>query len=223
MSENHKRSSEVTDLRLFPAGMQRIAMGIEYRGDYFRGFQSQKTTASTVQAGLEDALSLVCDEPIQLVCAGRTDRGVHASNQIIHFDTLAQRPLRAWLRGVNTKLPAGISIRWAQSVSPIFHARFSAKARTYRYIIYNTPTPSALMDGFVTWDRRRLDVDAMIAASQYLVGQHDFSAFRGSGCQARSPVRCIEKITVTRWQNFIITEIKATAFLYHMVRNVMGV
>ncbi|MGH1486084.1 MAG: tRNA pseudouridine(38-40) synthase TruA [Cellvibrionaceae bacterium] len=223
MLKPYKRNCEVSDISTFPEGMQRIAMGIEYNGRLFRGFQSQSSGVPTVQQSLEDSLTSICNESITLVCAGRTDMGVHATNQVIHFDTLADRPERAWLRGANTRLSTGISIRWAQAVAPAFHARFSAQSRVYRYIIYNVSTPSALMDGLVTWDRRRLDVSAMIDGSQYLIGEHNFNAFRGADCQAKNPVRRIDRINIKRCGDFIVIEVQATAFLYHMVRNIVGV
>jgi tRNA pseudouridine38-40 synthase len=223
MSKPYKRNGEVLDPSVFPKGMQRIAMGVEYNGKLFRGFQAQRTGVPTVQQALEDILSSICDEPISLVCAGRTDMGVHATNQVIHFDTVAERPERAWLRGANTQLPNGISIHWAQQVSPLFHSRFSARSRTYRYIIFNNPTPSALMQDTVTWDRRRLDIAAMQASSRYLLGEHDFSSFRGADCQAKNPIRRVDKVDISCLGKFIIIEIQATAFLYHMVRNIVGV
>jgi tRNA pseudouridine38-40 synthase len=223
MSKPYKRNGEVIDMSVFPEGMQRLAMGIEYNGELFRGFQSQTSGVPTVQQALEEALSSICDEKITLVCAGRTDMGVHATNQVIHFDTLAERPDRAWLRGANTQLTTGISIHWVKKVTPFFHSRFSAQARTYRYIIFNNPTPSALMDGLVTWDRRRLNLSAMQIGSQFLLGEHDFSAFRGADCQAKNPVRRIDKIEICRMGQFIVIEVMATAFLYHMVRNIVGV
>ena len=223
MPNVYTRNCEIRENIEFPESMQRIAMGIEYNGSFFRGFQSQSSGVPTVQQALEAALSSICNEPITLVCAGRTDMGVHATNQVVHFDTLAERPERAWLRGANTQLPKGVSIRWAQPVLPAFHARFSAQARTYRYIIYNTRTPSALMDGLVTWDRRRLDIDAMIQGSRYLLGEHNFNGFRGADCQAKNPVRRIDRIDIQRVGDFIVLEVKATAFLYHMVRNIVGV
>lgn len=223
MSKPYKRNGEVLDPALFPEGMQRIALGIEYNGSLFRGFQSQRSGVPTVQEALEKSLSRICDETITLVCAGRTDMGVHATNQVIHFDTLAVRPEKAWLRGANTHLPEGVSIRWAKPVESNFHARFSARSRTYRYIIYNLATPSALMKNLVTWDRRRLNVDAMIEGSRYLLGEHNFNAFRGADCQAKNPVRRIDSIDIKRVSDFIVIEVKATAFLYHMVRNIVGV
>jgi tRNA pseudouridine38-40 synthase len=219
----YKRNREILDVSLFPEGMNRIALGVEYNGNLFRGFQSQSSGVSTVQQTLESALSSICDEPIALVCAGRTDTGVHATNQVVHFDTIAQRPEKAWLRGANTKLEDGVSIRWAKTVSPLFHARFSARSRTYRYVLYNTRTPSALMKNLVTWDRRRFNIDEMIEGSRYLVGEHNFNAFRGADCQAKTPFRRIDAITINSVGDFIIIEVKATAFLYHMVRNIVGV
>ena len=219
----YTRNCEITDLAMLPEGMQRIAMGIEYKGVAFSGFQSQSSGVPTVQQSLEKALSDICNEPISLVCAGRTDKGVNATGQIIHFDTLAQRPEKAWLRGANTKLPDGVSIRWAQRVDPTFHSRFSARSRCYRYIIHNTATPSALLRHMVTWDRRRFDLQAMREASQFLLGEHDFSAFRGADCQARNPVRVMQRIDIGKLGDFIVIEVQATAFLYHMVRNIVGV
>lgn len=217
------RNVEIKTLGDFPEGLHRYAMGIEYRGDYFHGFQAQAHDCSTVQSALEKALSSICDESICIVCAGRTDSGVHATNQVIHFDTSAVRPERAWLRGANTQLADGVSIRWSLEVSPLFHARFSAQSRHYRYIIKNSQTPSALLQGLVTWDRRSLDVEAMQAAANCLIGEHDFSAFRGGGCQARSPVRKVTRLHLSRVDIGIVVDIEATAFLYHMVRNIMGV
>ncbi len=220
---SYKRNCEIRDTSLFPEGMTRIALGVEYKGNFFHGFQSQSSGVQTVQQTLESSLSSICNEPITLVCAGRTDMGVHATNQVVHFDTIAKRPEKAWLRGANTKLNEGVSIRWAQSVSPLFHARFSARSRTYRYVIYNTKTPSALMDKLVTWDRRCFDINAMVDGSRYLLGEHNFNAFRGVDCQAKTPFRRIDAITINKRSDFIIIEVTATAFLYHMVRNIVGV
>lgn len=221
-SQTYKRNCDTSRCE-FPKGMQRIALGIEYSGHLFHGFQAQSHDTKTVQYGLESALSSIANEPIKLVCAGRTDAGVHATNQVIHFDTLADRLDRAWLRGANTQLPEGISIRWANKVSPDFHSRFSAKHRTYRYVIYNTQTPSALLNHHVTWDRRTFNVEAMAQAGKSLEGEHDFSAFRAVHCQANNPIRTIHRIDVSRHRDFIVIEVQATAFLYHMVRNIVGV
>ncbi len=214
---------EVTSACEFPDHLRRIALGIEYSGHHFHGFQSQKHDIQTIQQYLECALSDIANEPIQLVCAGRTDAGVHATNQVIHFDTSADRPDKAWLRGANTKLPEGIAIRWVKQVVPAFHSRFSATSRTYRYIIYNSPTPSSLLQHYVTWDRRTFNVDDMRMASQHLLGEHDFNAFRATQCQARNPVRNMQRIDISQQQDFIVIEVQATAFLYHMVRNIVGV
>jgi tRNA pseudouridine38-40 synthase len=219
----YKRNCDINTVDGFPEGMQRVALGIEYAGHVFHGFQSQPHDEKTVQSALENALSLVANEPIKLVCAGRTDAGVHATNQIVHFDTLAKRKDTAWLRGANAKLPDGVAIRWAQDVSCDFHSRFSAKHRTYRYVIYNSRTHSALLKNFVTWDRRSLDIDAMAEASQALIGRHDFNAFRASQCQANNAIRDMHYIKVHRQNDFIVIEVQATAFLYHMVRNIVGV
>ena len=219
----YTRNCEITENVSFPKGMHRIAMGIEYKGSDFSGFQSQRTGVPTVQQGIEKALSAICDEPITLVCAGRTDKGVHATGQVVHFDTRAVRPEKAWLRGANTQLPDGVSITWAQQVDPFFHSRFSAQSRCYRYVIHNTPTRSALLRHMVTWDRRRFDLEAMKEGSRHLLGEHDFSAFRGADCQARNPVRLMQRIDIHKHKDFIVIEVQATAFLYHMVRNIAGV
>jgi tRNA pseudouridine38-40 synthase len=219
----YRRNCDIQTVDGFPEGMQRVALGIDYAGHLFHGFQAQPHDTKTVQGSIEKALSAITNEQTTLVCAGRTDAGVHATNQVVHFDTLAERTDTAWLRGANAKLPDGVAIRWAKNVTPNFHSRFSAKHRTYRYVIYNTRTHSALLKHFVTWDRRRLNVDAMAEASQALVGQHDFNALRASQCQANNAVRNIHYITLSRQDDFIILEIQATAFLYHMVRNIVGV
>ena len=223
MPKIYTRNCEIIEPSLFPEAMGRIAMGIEYKGSEFSGFQTQSSGVPTVQQSLEKALSSICDEPITLVCAGRTDKGVHATGQVIHFDTEAIRPQKAWLRGANTKVSRGVSIRWAQEVDPRFHSRFSARSRTYRYVIHNTATPSALLRQTVTWDRRRFDLAAMQEASRYLLGEHDFSAFRGADCQANNPVRFMQRIDIHKINDFIVIEVQATAFLYHMVRNIVGV
>jgi len=219
----YTRNCEITENVGFPTGMQRIALGIEYKGSDFSGFQSQRSGVPTVQQSIERALSTICDEPITLVCAGRTDKGVHATGQVVHFDTKAARPEKAWLRGANTHMPDGVSITWAKEVSPYFHSRFSAQSRCYRYVIHNTPTRSALLRHMVTWDRRHFDLQAMEEGSRHLLGEHDFSAFRGADCQARNPIRQMQRIDIHKYNDFIVIEVQATAFLYHMVRNIVGV
>lgn len=219
----YKRNCEIKAGIEFPSGMQRVALGVEYNGASFNGFQKQASTANTVQALLEAALSKIANEEITLVCAGRTDAGVHASEQVVHFDTLAQRPTKAWVQGVNTGLPADIRVHWAQPMSPDFHSRFSAEARTYRYVIYTGDIKPACLSQYVTWTAYTLDMEKMQQGADILVGEHDFDAFRSSQCQAHSPVRCIHSIQFSRQRNFLVMEIKANAFLHHMVRNISGV
>ena len=221
--KHYTRNCEVLAHTKVPDGMRRVALGVEYTGSQFRGFQAQKHDTNTVQGYLHKALTTIANEPIELVCAGRTDAGVHATGQVIHFDTLAQRQGRAWTMGANTHLPDGVAITWACDVNFGFHARFSARARTYRYIIQNTPSRPAIQNGQVTWDRRKLDLEAMQQAAKVLQGEHDFSSFRAAQCQARSPVRDVHYISIRSMAPFIIIEIRANAFLHHMVRNIVGV
>jgi len=201
--------------------VKKIALGIEYLGTNYCGYQRQKECPS-VQGHLEVALSSIANEPIGLVCAGRTDTGVHAIGQVVHFDMEAERPIRAWLQGANTKLPTDIRISWAQEVSDKFHARFSAVARQYRYVIYNRRVNSAVLANRVTWVYSELDADKMHQAAQSMVGHNDYSSFRASGCQAANALRTIEFISVSRQGDFVFIDIKANAFLHHMVRNIAG-
>ncbi len=230
MSENndcngwqYRRNAEVRELSSWPEEMHRIALVVEYQGAAFQGFQRQASAKKTVQGDLESALSNIANEPITLACAGRTDAGVHATQQVIHFDTLAQRPCKAWREGVNTKLPDAIRVVHAQAVSPSFHARFSARARTYRYVLHSSAVRSAHLVEQVSWTKYQLDIDAMQKAADLLVGEHDFSSFRARLCQATSPVREVKHIRFMRCGEFVVMEIKATAFLYNMVRNIVGV
>ncbi|WP_084618561.1 tRNA pseudouridine(38-40) synthase TruA [Cellvibrio sp. OA-2007] len=222
-SKPYARNGEVVADTIWPDGMHRIALGIEYKGTDYHGFQVQPNGVKTVQQALEKALSVVANEPVSLVCAGRTDAGVHATNQVIHFDTLAVRPEKAWLRGVRPHLPDSVTVRWAREVVPQFHARFSALNRTYRYLISDAKTPSGLLHDQVTWSSRPLNVEAMCEAAAHLIGQHDFTSFRATQCQAKSPVRRIEYIHLARRGELIILEVQANAFLHHMVRNIVGV
>lgn len=222
-SKPYTRSGEVVADTLWPEGMHRIALGIEYKGTDYHGFQVQPNGVKTVQQALEKALSRIADEPISLVCAGRTDAGVHATNQVIHFDTLAVRPEKAWLRGTRPHLPDSVSVRWVKEVVPQFHARFSAHNRTYRYLLTDARTPSGLLHDQITWSSRPLSVELMRAAAVYLVGQHDFTSFRATQCQAKSPVRRIEYLHIVRRGDLIVLEVQANAFLHHMVRNIVGV
>lgn len=205
-----------------PPNMRRIALGLEYNGSHFHGFQIQQSAAETVQAHLHRALSVVADEDIAVVCAGRTDAGVHAAEQIVHFDTLAVRPQQAWNLGANAHLPAGISIRWAREASPNFHARFSALSRRYRYIILNRAERPALLNDQITWFKRPLKLSDMVDAAKCLVGEHDFSALRAAQCQARSPIRTIHHVALAQHRDLIAIDIRANAFLHHMVRNIAG-
>lgn len=222
-SKPYTRSGEVVTDTVWPEGMHRIALGIEYKGTDYHGFQIQPNGVKTVQQALEGALSRVANESISLVCAGRTDAGVHATNQVIHFDTLALRPEKAWLRGTRPYLPDSVSVRWVKEVVPQFHARFTAQNRTYRYLLTDAKVPSGLLHDQVTWSSRPLCVDSMRAAAAYLVGQHDFTSFRATQCQAKSPVRRIEYLHIVRRGELIILEVQANAFLHHMVRNIVGV
>ena len=199
----------------------RIALGIEYDGTAYLGWQRQSQGPS-LQSAFERALSRVADEPIELVCAGRTDTGVHARCQVAHFDTQAVRDARAWVLGCNSLLPADACVRWAVAVADDFHARYGAYARRYRYTIVNRAVRPALESRFATWERQPLDAGSMHLAAQALVGEHDFSAFRTVACQARSPRRRIDEIAVTRAGEHVVLEVRANAFLHHMVRNIVG-
>lgn len=199
----------------------RIALGIEYDGSQFSGWQQQQNL-KTVQGSLEAAISKVANEKIELFCAGRTDAGVHATGQIIHFDTNANRPMRAWVEGVNTYLQSTISVQWAQPVENNFHARFSATARRYRYVIYNHSSRPAILHAKVSWYFQKLDAPQMHEAALCLVGEHDFSSFRSSQCESPTAMRHVKEISVTQKNHFIIIEIEANAFLHHMVRNIVG-
>ncbi len=200
----------------------RIALGIEYDGSQFAGWQMQKHGTRTVQAVVEDALSTVADEAVQVICAGRTDTGVHATGQVVHFDCHAQRPDKAWIMGVNAHLPDDVSSIWVQHVAHDFSARFSATARQYRYIILNRHARSAVLSRRVTWKHGTLDADAMHRAAQVLVGEQDFSSFRSAACQAEHARRNVHWIKVSREGDFVYIDIEANAFLHHMVRNIVG-
>lgn len=219
----YKSNGEVPPGESLPEGLRRIALGVEYCGARLHGFQKQKSAAETVQAHLEKALSSIAAEPVTLVCAGRTDAGVHATNQVIHFDIAAQRPQRAWVEGVNTKLPDSVRVRWAREMPAQFHARFSAHARSYRYLIHSAPTRSAQAASEVTWTQHSLDIDAMRTGAAHLIGKHDFTSYRATQCQANSPVREITRLDIAKVGQLIVLEISANAFLHHMVRNITGV
>ncbi|MHB9798490.1 tRNA pseudouridine(38-40) synthase TruA [Pseudomonas sp. MT3] len=205
------------------AGVSRIALGVEYKGARYRGWQRQEGGVPSVQAALEKALSKVADEPVSVICAGRTDAAVHASGQVVHFDTRVERPLKAWVMGGNANLPADISVTWAKVMPAQFHARFTAMARRYRYVIYNDLIRPAHMAEEVTWNHRPLDVARMREAARALVGTHDFTSFRAVQCQAKSPVKTVHHLEVIEHGHFIVLDIRANAFLHHMVRNFAGV
>ena len=204
------------------ARLSRLALGLEYHGGHFLGWQIQ-AQEPTVQGEVESALSRVADNPIRVHAAGRTDAGVHALNQVIHFDPPVHRPLHAWLLGLNRYLPDHVSALWIRPVSQDFHARFSALARIYEFRILNRTVRPAVAAGQVSWIRRSLDAAAMHQAAQHLAGEHDFSSFRASGCQANHPVRDIHAIRVQRRGDTVSIRVTANAFLYHMVRNIAGV
>ncbi|HET7396605.1 MAG TPA: tRNA pseudouridine(38-40) synthase TruA [Gammaproteobacteria bacterium] len=203
--------------------MPRFALGVEYDGTEFMGWQRQPHAGRTVQGYLEAALSRVANHPVATVCAGRTDTGVHASAQVVHFDSDAKRELRNWLLGLNANLPADISANWIMPVADDFHARFSARARHYRYTILNRTTRPALARTRATWTHRPLDHERMQVAARQLVGEHDFSAFRALECQAHSPVRMLHVLQVERDGEFVHIDAVANGFLHHMVRNLAGV
>lgn len=199
----------------------RIALGIEYNGHDYYGWQAQRGLA-TIQGTLQEALAKVANEPIFLFCAGRTDAGVHATGQVVHFDTHAKRHIDAWIWGTNSHLPPSIVVKWAKQVDYSFHARFKAIARRYRYLIFNHPIRPGIFHKRATWHYYPLDITKMQQAGEYLIGEQDFSSFRSSQCNSKSPMRNVTEFTIRRQGNFIIIEIEANAFLHHMVRNIVG-
>lgn len=200
----------------------RIALGVEYDGTGFHGWQLQDDVPS-VQEALEKALSKVANQRVRLFVAGRTDAGVHALNQVAHFDTSAHRAMHSWVFGANANLPRGVSLLWARQVDEGFHARYSARARHYRYLILNRHTRPALLHNRVTWECRELSETRMRAAARPLLGEHDFSAYRALGCQARHPVRTLHRLEVRRDGDLVTIDALANGFLHHMVRNIAGV
>lgn len=199
----------------------RIALGLEYDGAGYFGWQSQPG-GNTVQDALERALSVVAGSPVAVVCAGRTDAGVHATAQVVHFDVAVDRPVSAWVRGTNAHLPDAVAVRWAVPVDDAFHARFSARARSYRYLLLNRPERPGLLAGKVGWCHRSLDIDAMRVAAACLPGEHDFSSFRAAGCQSRTPVKTLYRFEISRQGELVVFDCCANAFLHHMVRNLVG-
>jgi len=201
--------------------MVRIALGVEYCGSGFEGWQTQPH-GRTVQDTVQTALRAIAGKEVELVCAGRTDTGVHASAQVVHFDIESNRPLTAWVRGTNTYLPSGVVVNWAREVGMDFHARFSALSRSYRYVLLNRPVRPALLSGRVGWFHAPLNELEMAAAAECLLGEHDFSAFRAAGCQANTPVRTMMKACVARHGEWLVFDFEANAFLHHMIRNLVG-
>lgn len=199
----------------------RIAMGIEYHGGVFCGWQSQPNRRG-VQDALESAIKAIAQHSVRVHAAGRTDTGVHALMQVVHFETTASRPVTAWVRGVNAHLPAEVRVLWAHEVSPDFHARFSAIQRSYQYILINQAQPSAISHQTVGWYHQPLSLDSMQQAIAYLRGEHDFSAFRASECQAKSPVKNLAVANVRQTGAHFIFDFSANAFLHHQVRNMIG-
>ncbi|PHS71995.1 MAG: tRNA pseudouridine(38-40) synthase TruA [Cycloclasticus sp.] len=200
----------------------KIALGVEYDGTRYHGWQRQKTLTLTVQEQVEDAIAKLTNHTVSITCAGRTDAGVHAYQQVVHFETDKQRDMHQWVLGINTNLPRDIRIVWLQHVADDFHARFSAAARYYRYEILNRWVKSAIYRDHVTTIFQTLDEGLMQQGAKYLVGQHDFSSFQAQGCQAKSPIKHIHSISITRSNDKITLDIIANAFLHHMVRNIVG-
>jgi tRNA pseudouridine38-40 synthase len=200
---------------------RRLAMGVEYDGTHYHGWQYQPH-APSVQERLNAAISAVADETINCIGSGRTDTGVHARGQVVHFDAQAERSSRAWLLGINSNLPDDINILWIKEIDDKFHARYSALKRSYRYSILNRPVRSALARDRAWWVRRPLDVTAMADAARCLLGSHDFTSFRAASCQSHTPVRNMLHIDVTRRRDWIFVDFQANAFLHHMVRNILG-
>jgi tRNA pseudouridine38-40 synthase len=199
----------------------RIALGISYQGTAYHGWQAQ-AGLQTIQSVLEEATAKVADQTISIICAGRTDKGVHALGQVVHFDTTAVRSHLSWLLGINSHLSEDIRIHWACEVADEFHARFSATARRYRYIIYNHPLASALWNKYTAHCHYPLNEIYMQSAADYLLGKHDFSSFRATSCQSKNAIRHIYELKVSRQADHIIIDITANAFLHHMVRNIAG-
>lgn len=202
---------------------KKVVLVVEYNGSAYKGWQAQKFDVPSVQENLENALSSIANHPVSVVCAGRTDAGVHASAQVVHFETDVDRNERAWTLGVNTYLPPDISVVAARYVSDEFHARFSAMSRRYRYVIYSSDLRPAILAKGVTWTYKKLDANAMKEAAKTFIGTHDFTSFRAIGCQAKTPIRTILNFDVQEIGQYIVLDVRANAFLHHMIRNFAGV
>ncbi len=199
----------------------RIALGLEYDGRHFCGWQTQSNGCG-IQDRLEHALSQLSQHPVSVVAAGRTDTGVHALSQVIHFDTETDRPDSAWIRGVNAHLPPYVRVMWAVPVDDTFHARFSARSRHYQFLLFNHPIAPAIMSGKSSWFHLPLDLKKMNEAAEYLEGEHDFSAFRAAECQAKSPIRNLSQANIVKHGDYLVFNFSANAFLHHQVRNMVG-
>lgn len=202
--------------------MQRFAVGIEFCGVRYRGWQTQQAGVRSVQQSIETVLSKIADEPIILHGAGRTDAGVHATNMVAHFDTKAIRPIRGWLMGANSQLPKDIAIQWIKEMDFDFHARFKAQARRYRYVIYNSPNRPALLHKQVTHAFYDLDAEKMIEAAKKFEGTHNFESFRAASCQSNQPIRTVSHCRLIKHGAYLVLDIQADGFLHHMVRNIVG-
>jgi len=201
----------------------RVALCIEYKGTNYTGWQAQNNKSKeTIQYYVDRAISRVSNQRVKSICAGRTDTGVHAFRQFIHFDTDKKRTKQNWIMGINSYLPEDIKAKSLFFVNDEFHARYTATARSYQYIILNQEQPSSLLFEFVLWERRKIDINKLKQSVKYIKGKHDFSCFRSAGCQAKNPVKNIKKMSIKTKKNLIIIDITANAFLYHMVRNIVG-
>ncbi|MCJ8313688.1 MAG: tRNA pseudouridine(38-40) synthase TruA [Saccharospirillaceae bacterium] len=214
MTEIFKLESEIFTTR--------IALAIEFDGSSFNGWQTQTSGVPTVQQTLQAALSQIANHNVKVICAGRTDTGVHATAMVVHFDTNANRKLYGWVVGSNKLLPKTVSVKWAKEVPLTFHARYSALQRRYRYLLYSSPFRQGILKHGVSWERRELDAELMNTAAKKLLGTHDFTSVRSSGCQAHSPVKTITNISVKQYGQLVVLDLQANSFLYHMVRNIMG-
>lgn len=207
---------------LFVTSSSRIALGVSYRGSAYRGWQIQKNGLMTVQGCLEEAIEKFTEHAYRTACAGRTDAGVHALNQVVHFDPSVSRDIFSWVRGLNAFLPSDIAVRWAREVDAKFDARNAAIGRRYRYILFESPTRPSIENGLVGWTFKPINVDCMRESAAMLLGEHDFSAFRSSQCQAKSPIKILREINISKKGNYLFFDFEASAFLHHMVRNIMG-
>lgn len=202
----------------------RYALCVEYAGAAYKGWQIQREdNVPSVQEAIEKALSVIANAPVNVICAGRTDSGVNATYQIIHFDSPTHREERAWVLGTNANLPDDIAVQWAKPVNTDFHARFSALERRYRYLIYSNPVKPAILPRGITWTHKPLDVEKMQSAANYLIGEHDFTSYRAVACQAKSPVRTVKHFRVYQAGHLVVLDVCANAFLHHMIRNFAGV